>query len=123
MGVQVLAGGIEDREVRPLGPGRPAIRKPRIAGLAGEECQPGVSADVFGPSWSPQDRAAFTASQRAATDADVAADLLALIYQTDVRDELPKVRAPALVVHRDRDRAMRLSGARKWPRCSRTPTW
>jgi RNA polymerase sigma factor (sigma-70 family) len=34
-------------------------------------------ADVFGPSWSPQDRAAFTASQRAATDADVAADLLA----------------------------------------------
>ena len=70
-------------------------------------------ADVFGPSWSPQDRAAFTASQRAATDADVAADLLALIYQTDVRDELPKVRAPALVVHRDRDRAMRLSGARE----------
>ena len=70
-------------------------------------------ADVFGPSWSPQDRAAFTASQRAAADADVAADLLALIYQTDVRDELPKVRAPALVVHRDRDRAMRLSGARE----------
>jgi pimeloyl-ACP methyl ester carboxylesterase/DNA-binding CsgD family transcriptional regulator len=70
-------------------------------------------ADVFGPSWSPQDRAAFTASQRAATDADVAAELLALIYQTDVRDELPKVRAPALVVHRDRDRAMRLSGARE----------
>ena len=70
-------------------------------------------ADVFGPSWSPQDRAAFTVSQRAATDADVAADLLTLIYQTDVRDELPKVRAPALVVHRDRDRAMRLSGARE----------
>jgi pimeloyl-ACP methyl ester carboxylesterase/DNA-binding CsgD family transcriptional regulator len=70
-------------------------------------------ADVFGPSWSPQDRAAFTASQRAATDADVAADLLTLIYQTDVRDELPKVRTPALVVHRDRDRAMRLSGARE----------
>ncbi len=70
-------------------------------------------ADVFGPSWSPQDRAAFTTSQRAATDADIAADLLALIYQTDVRDDLPKVRAPALVVHRDRDRAMRLSGARE----------
>ena len=70
-------------------------------------------ADVFGPSWSPQDRAAFTASQRAAADADVAADLLALIYQTDVRDELPKVGAPALVVHRERDRAMRLSGARE----------
>ena len=70
-------------------------------------------ADVFGPSWSPQDRAAFTASQRAAADAGVAADLLGLIYETDVRDELPKVGAPALVVHRDRDRAMRLSGARE----------
>ena len=70
-------------------------------------------ADVFDPGWSAEDRAAFTASQRAAADADVAAELLALIYQTDVRDELPQVRAPALVVHREHDRVMRLSGARQ----------
>jgi pimeloyl-ACP methyl ester carboxylesterase len=70
-------------------------------------------ADVFGPNWSAGDRAAFTASQRAAAGAEIAADLLALIYQTDVRDELPKVRAPALVVHREHDRAMRLKGARE----------
>jgi pimeloyl-ACP methyl ester carboxylesterase/DNA-binding CsgD family transcriptional regulator len=70
-------------------------------------------ADVFGPSWSAADRTAFTASQRAAADAGMAADLLALIYGTDVRDELPKVRAPALVVHREHDRAMRLKGARE----------
>jgi pimeloyl-ACP methyl ester carboxylesterase/DNA-binding CsgD family transcriptional regulator len=70
-------------------------------------------ADVFGPNWSADDRAAFTASQRAAADADVAADLLALIYDTDVSDELPRVRAPALVVHREHDRAMRLRGARE----------
>jgi pimeloyl-ACP methyl ester carboxylesterase/DNA-binding CsgD family transcriptional regulator len=70
-------------------------------------------ADVFGPDWSPEDRAAFTASQRAAADAEVAADLLTLIYETDVRDDLPKVRAPALVVHREHDRAMRLRGGRE----------
>ena len=70
-------------------------------------------ADMFAPGWSAEDRAAFTASQRAAADAVVAADLLALIYDTDVRDELPKVRAPALVIHREHDRAMRLKGARE----------
>jgi pimeloyl-ACP methyl ester carboxylesterase/DNA-binding CsgD family transcriptional regulator len=70
-------------------------------------------ADVFGPNWSAEERAAFTASQRAAADAGIAADLLALIYETDVRDELPEIRAPALVVHREHDRAMRLRGARE----------
>ena len=70
-------------------------------------------ADMFGPDWSAEDRAAFTAVQRTAADAEVAADLLALIYETDVRDELPRVRAPALVVHREHDRAMRLKGGRE----------
>jgi pimeloyl-ACP methyl ester carboxylesterase/DNA-binding CsgD family transcriptional regulator len=70
-------------------------------------------ADVFGPSWSAEDRALFTASQRAAAGAEVAADLLTLIYETDIRDELPGIRAPALVVHRKDDRAMRLRGARE----------
>jgi pimeloyl-ACP methyl ester carboxylesterase/DNA-binding CsgD family transcriptional regulator len=70
-------------------------------------------ADVFGPSWSPENRAAFTAAQRASANAQVAASLLELIYDTDVREDLPKVRAPALVVHREHDRAMRLTGARE----------
>jgi pimeloyl-ACP methyl ester carboxylesterase/DNA-binding CsgD family transcriptional regulator len=70
-------------------------------------------ADMFGPSWSPEDRAAFTAAQRACADAQVAADLLELIYETDVREDLPRVRAPALVVHREHDRAMPLRGARE----------
>jgi pimeloyl-ACP methyl ester carboxylesterase/DNA-binding CsgD family transcriptional regulator len=70
-------------------------------------------ADVFGPSSSPEDRAAFTAVQRVSADARVAANLLALIYETDVRDELPRVDARALVVHREHDRAMRLRGARE----------
>ena len=70
-------------------------------------------ADMFGPDWSADDRAAFTSVQRTAAEAEVAADLLGLIYDTDVRDELPEVRAPALVVHREHDRAMRLKGARE----------
>jgi pimeloyl-ACP methyl ester carboxylesterase/DNA-binding CsgD family transcriptional regulator len=70
-------------------------------------------ADMLGPSLSPEDRAAFTASQRASADAQMAASLLELIYETDVRDDLPRVRAPALVVHRERDRSMRLQGGRE----------
>ncbi len=70
-------------------------------------------ADMFGPSWSREARAAFTASQRSSADAGVAASLLELIYETDVREDLPRVRAPALVVHREQDRAMRLRGARE----------
>jgi pimeloyl-ACP methyl ester carboxylesterase/DNA-binding CsgD family transcriptional regulator len=70
-------------------------------------------ADVFGPNWSAEDRAVFTGFQRAAAGAEVAADLLALIYETDVRDELAMIRVPALVVHREHDRAMRLRGARE----------
>lgn len=69
--------------------------------------------DVFGPSWSSEVRLAFTASQRSSADAEMAASLLELIYETDVRDDLPKVRAPAFVVHRERDRTMRVSGARE----------
>jgi pimeloyl-ACP methyl ester carboxylesterase/DNA-binding CsgD family transcriptional regulator len=70
-------------------------------------------ADVFGPSWSPEYRAAFTAAQRTCADAGTAASLLELIYGTDVREDLTRVRAPALVVHREHDRAMRLRGARE----------
>jgi pimeloyl-ACP methyl ester carboxylesterase/DNA-binding CsgD family transcriptional regulator len=72
-----------------------------------------VLADMFVPSWSLENRSAFTAFQRASADAQVAASLLELIYETDVRDDLPRVRAPALVVHREHDRAMRLRGARE----------
>ncbi len=69
--------------------------------------------DMFGPRWSPEERAAFTTTQRASANAQVAASLLELIYETDVRDDLPNVRAPALVVHREKDRAMPLRGARE----------
>ena len=69
--------------------------------------------DMFGPSLTPAERAAFTTAQRVSADAQMAASLLELIYETDVRDDLPRVRAPALVVHREHDRAMRLRGGRE----------
>jgi len=70
-------------------------------------------ADMFGPSWSLEDRAVFTSFQRAAADGEVAAALLELIYETDVREDLVRVHSPALVVHREHDRAMRLKGAQE----------
>jgi len=44
--------------------------------------------------------------QRAAASPGTAAALLELIYRTDVRPELERVRAPTLVVHRRGDRAI-----------------
>ena len=40
---------------------------------------------------------------------EMAADLLALTFATDVRETLAEVRVPTLVVHRRRDRAIRLA--------------
>jgi pimeloyl-ACP methyl ester carboxylesterase len=80
-------------------------------------------ADVFGPNWSAEDRAAFTASQLAAADAGVAADLLALIYDTDVRDELRRfVRQPSSCTASTTVRCGYEAHARS-PRCCRTPIW
>ena len=70
-------------------------------------------ADMFGPSWTSELRAAFTTTQRVCADAETAARILELIYATDVRDQLPRVHSPALVVHREHDRAMRLRGGRE----------
>jgi pimeloyl-ACP methyl ester carboxylesterase/DNA-binding CsgD family transcriptional regulator len=44
--------------------------------------------------------------QRAAASPEAAARLLELLYRSDVRAEAGKVRAPTLVVHRRRDRAI-----------------
>jgi pimeloyl-ACP methyl ester carboxylesterase/DNA-binding CsgD family transcriptional regulator len=63
-------------------------------------------ADVFGPSLTTADRQAFASYQRASATPETAADLLELTYAYDVRDALPLLTAPALVVHRERDRAV-----------------
>ena len=48
----------------------------------------------------------FTQLQRESASAETAAALLSLVYRLDVRDRLPLVRQPTLVVHRRDDRAV-----------------
>jgi pimeloyl-ACP methyl ester carboxylesterase/DNA-binding CsgD family transcriptional regulator len=66
-------------------------------------------ADLFTPSGTAEERASFAAFQRGSASAEMAADLLALTFATDVRETLADVRVPTLVVHRRRDRAIRLA--------------
>jgi pimeloyl-ACP methyl ester carboxylesterase/DNA-binding CsgD family transcriptional regulator len=63
-------------------------------------------ADIFLGNVGSAEQERFARYQRAATSTETAARLLELIYRTDVRSELPLVRAPTLVVHRRSDRAI-----------------
>lgn len=65
-----------------------------------------VLADIFVPEADAQRAAWFTAYQREATSPQVAAELLRSAYRADVRELLPRVAAPALVLHRRHDRAV-----------------
>jgi pimeloyl-ACP methyl ester carboxylesterase/DNA-binding CsgD family transcriptional regulator len=65
-----------------------------------------VIADVWMPGADAVMRDRFARLQRAAATPEVAAEMLELVYRTDMRDVLARVRAPALVIHRREDRAM-----------------
>ena len=54
----------------------------------------------------------LTRRQCAAADGAVAAELLSLMYELDIRDLAPLVRAPTLVIHRKHDRAVPLDAGR-----------
>lgn len=69
-------------------------------------------ADVFGPSSAPADRDAFASYQRASASPETAADLLDLTYEYDIREVLPSLAVPTLIVHREGDRAVPLKHAR-----------
>ena len=69
-------------------------------------------ADVFGPSSAPADRDAFASYQRASAAPATAGDLLDLTYEYDVREILPSLTMPTLIVHREDDRAVPLRHAR-----------
>jgi len=64
-----------------------------------------VLADMFIPGSDPAELEAFANLQRASATADVATDLLALYYATDLSDLLPRVRARTAVLHREGDTA------------------
>jgi len=67
-----------------------------------------VLADMFVPSADAQDRDTFAGFQRHGADAATAAALMELIWDTDVSESATALDAPALVVHRRGDRAIRL---------------
>jgi pimeloyl-ACP methyl ester carboxylesterase len=71
-----------------------------------------VLADIFAPSVDPVQREAFTRYQRAAASPETARGLLAAAYELDVADQLARITAPTLVLHRDRDRAAPLEQGR-----------
>jgi len=62
--------------------------------------------DLFLGEASSVEQQAFARFQRSAASAETAARLLEQVYRNDVRDRLPLVRAPTVVVHRRGDRAI-----------------
>ena len=84
-----------------------AENREHVLGLISQQWGLGsdVLTDIFAPSADAMTRAAFIEYQREAATPQTARDLLALAYELDVTDQLARVTAPTLVVHRDRDRA------------------
>ncbi len=70
-------------------------------------------ADIFAPEADAGTRAAFTRYQRESAGAETACAMLEMAYGFDVRDRLPRISAPTLVVHRDRDRAAPIDQGRR----------
>jgi pimeloyl-ACP methyl ester carboxylesterase/DNA-binding CsgD family transcriptional regulator len=62
--------------------------------------------DIFLGGADSAEQEHFARLQRDSATAETAAALLSLVYRLDVRDQLPLVRAPTLVVHRRDDRAV-----------------
>lgn len=73
----------------------------------------GVGAETLASIWMPDADAAeirqFANFQRATCSADRAADATDMCYTLDVRELAKLVRAPTLVVHRSKDRAVRVA--------------
>lgn len=62
--------------------------------------------DVFLPDAPAADREAFARRQRRSAAPESAAASMRAVYGFDVRDELPRITAPTLVLHRRDDRAI-----------------
>jgi pimeloyl-ACP methyl ester carboxylesterase len=71
-----------------------------------------VLTDIFAPGADAGTRAAFTRYQRDSASAKTARAMLEMCYRTDVTTALGHIRAPTLVIHRDRDRAVPIGQGR-----------
>ena len=63
-------------------------------------------ADIYVPDADTSTRTSYARYQRESASPETAAALLALAYSVDLERVLPTVRTPALVLHRDGDRAV-----------------
>ncbi|MCK2215371.1 alpha/beta fold hydrolase [Actinomadura sp. ATCC 31491] len=72
-----------------------------------------VLADIWLPHAPAELAEGFVRLQRAAASADTAADLLEMFYRTEIADELPRIQAPTLVLHRRGGRAVRFELGRE----------
>jgi pimeloyl-ACP methyl ester carboxylesterase len=66
-----------------------------------------VLTGIFLPEPSTEEVAALSLAQRACASAAVAAQLLEVYYETDIRSLLPAITAPTAVLHREADPAAR----------------
>ena len=69
--------------------------------------------DIFDPNMTKQEVERHSALQRKSASAEMAAQLLQLSFDMDAREWLPKVKAPALVVHRQKDHAIPFEAGRE----------
>lgn len=65
-----------------------------------------ILSDLFLDRADAADHERFARVQRESASAETAAALLALVYRLDVRDYLPRVTSPTVVIHRRDDRAV-----------------
>jgi pimeloyl-ACP methyl ester carboxylesterase len=94
--------------------GRPELRAALVALVRASW---GVGAktlsDIFTPEATAEEARRFASEQVHAASADMAARLLQLVYEMDVRDAVERVDAPTLVMHRRGDRAVRFEQGRE----------
>jgi pimeloyl-ACP methyl ester carboxylesterase len=91
------------------GPGitRPEVRDAIVAAVRSHwGLGSRLLSDIFLGEVGAAERERFARFQRMAASAETAARLLEQVYRNDVRDRLPLVQAPTLVVHRRGDRAI-----------------
>ena len=70
-------------------------------------------AGVFVTDPTAEDLAAFTRFERASASAAVAARMLEIYYETDIRALLPAIRVRTAVLHREADRGTRFELGRE----------
>lgn len=68
-----------------------------------------VMSDIFYPDATPEQRREYVRHQRSTATADAAAAALAAVYSFDASELAADVSAPAIVLHRRGDRAIRMS--------------